>query len=645
MDELNLQENKSPVKKAIIPVALLALLFALFHYKESVLNFFDKKHTNSLAEVTAFTNDVRRKDSKSIDFKNTQQNEQIYHGDSLSTGSNSNAIVAFKSGQLLNVDQNSLIIFDELTDTPEFVRGNVKVTVKGKMKLKVDNEIIEIDGGNKTSDVQIFKDEKAKVQKIVLLKGEAKIQSPKKKETVQLKPNIPVTPKQIIKADAFLADVDRQPTNTQPNQPGPVVLRRPPMPVAQQSGFYKLYDFYSRMLSSKTELGRNKGFIQKPNFQFENSSPSTVTITPQRSESEDPSQNPYTIRVIDPVNPTGYVFEVSQNENFTEGQTQYFWKNSYFTQNFPAPGVYYIRYRKVLNGQVLTDYSPAERVLVNEKPKPVAVVKPESPAKIVEAPKPVKKIEPIKKTQIVEFKPKPVPVVKKVEPVAERKPTAVPETKIETQEMQSNVKTDSATILRNQNFILSNVGMAAGQAFLVSGQQLANNNKINTSYGLQISGMHWFNQNGLRASYAKAVSSTDSSNLVSQAEIDILHRFSKAAGFMNGGSFQYYVSLGLESYTNSQSTSDFVDSYNMYKLGLGASLPLFSFWSIDGQVAYGVGDSKKSGIYLSTRANYFITQKVSLGIGWRARKFEYYLIDQKNYESLSETYTTLNMYY
>lgn len=643
MEELNQQENQSSAKKAIVPVALVLLLFALFYYKDSVLNFFDKKQTDSLAEVTAFKNDVRRKDAKSIDFKNTQQNEQIYHGDSLSTGSNSNALVTFKSGQILNVDQNSLIIFDELTDTPEFVRGNVKVTVKGKMKLKVDNEIIEIDGGNKVSDIQIYKDEKAKTQKIVLLKGEVKVQSPTKKEVVLLKPNIPVAPKQIIKADDFLAEVDRQPTNIQPNQPGPVVMGRPPVQQAPQTGYYKLYDYYSRMLSSKTELGRNKGFTQKPNFHFENHSSSSVTITPQKTASEDPTQNPYTIRVIDPANPQGYVFEVSQDENFADGNTQYYWKNSYFTQNFPASGNYYIRYRKVLNGQVLTEYSPTEKVWVNEKPKPIVVPKPEP---VVEAPKPIKKIEPIKKQEIEAQKAKPVPVVKKVEPVVvERQPTAVPETKIDSQAMQSNIQTEPATILRNQNYILSNVGLAAGQTFLVSGQQLANQNQINTSYGLQVFGMHWFNQNGIRASYTKAVTSTNSNNLVSQVELDYLHRFSKTAGFTNGGSFQYYASLGFESYSNSSATSDFVDSYNMYKLGLGASLPVFSFWTLDGQLAYGVGDSKKSGIYLGTRANYFITQKVSLGIGWRARKFEYYLIDQKNFESLSETYTTFNMYY
>lgn len=632
MEEQNPQENKSSVKKAVVPFVLLALLTALFFYKDSVLHFFDKTSTDSLAEVTAFNNDVRRKDSKSIDFKSTQQNEQIYHGDSLSTGASSMALVTFKSGQVLNVDQNSLIIFDEITDTPEFVKGNVKITVKGKMKLKVDNEIIEIDGGSSRSDVQIYKDQKTKTQKIVLLKGEAKIKTPEKKEVVNLQRNIPVTPKEIIKADAFLKDINREPTNIQIKKEAPIVLSRPPV---VQTGYYKLYDYYSRMLSSKTDLGRNTGFSLKPNFYFENHSASSLTITPQASE--DPNQNPYTVRVVDSTNPQGYVFEVSQDPNFAEGKTEYHWKNSYFTQNFPSPGNYYVRYRQVLNGQVLTDYSPTEKIFVPEKPKPVVVTKPEP----VIDPKPIKKAEPVKKVEIFAVKQKPKPI----EPVVERKPTAVPLQAIETEPMQSNIKTDPAAILRNQNFILSNVGLSAGQAFLVSGQQLANANPINTSYGLQVSGMHWINQNGFRASYAKAISSTNSSNLVSQAEIDYLHRFSKSAGFVNGGSFQFYVSLGLESYSNSQATSDFVDSYNLYKLGLGASMPIFNFWTLDGQFSYGVGDSHKTAFYLSTRANYFISHKVSLGIGYRARKFEYYLIDQKNFESLAETYTVLNMYY
>jgi len=634
MEELNPQENKSSVKKAVVPLLLLALLTALFYYKDSVLHFFKEKSADSLAEVTAFNNDVRRKDSKSIDFKSTQQNEKIYHGDSLSTGASSTALVTFKTGQVLNVDQNSLIIFDEITDTPEFVKGNVKISVKGKMKLKVDNQIIEIDGGNTRSDVQIYKDQKTKAQKIVLLKGEVKIQTPAKKEVVQLQRNIPVAPKEIIKADAFLKDINREPTNIQPKNDAPLVLGRPPVP--QKMGNYKLYDYYSRMLSSKTDLGRNTGFSLKPNLHFENYSSSSLTITPQTSN-DDPTKNPYTVRVVDPVNPQGYVFEVSQDENFTEGKTEYQWKNSYFTQNFPNPGSYYMRYRKVLNGQVLTDYSPTQKVFVPEKPKPVVVTKPEP---VVE-PKPIKKVQPVKKAEVVVVKPKPKPV----EPIVARKPTAVPEKAIETQAMQSNIKTDPTTILRNQNYVLSNVGISAGQAFLVSGQQLANANPINTSYGLQVSGTHWINQNGFHASYAKAVSSNNSSNLVSQAEIDYLHRFNKSVGFANGGSFQYYVSLGLENYSNSQSTSDFVDSYSLYKLGLGASMPIFNFWSIDGQFTYGIGDSHRSGIYLSTRANYFITQKVSFGIGWRARKYEYYLIDQKNFESLAETYTVLNMYY
>lgn len=633
MEELNQQENKNPIRKAIVPIVLLALLSALFHYKDSVLHFFGENSSESLAEVTAFNNDVRRKDSKSIDFKTTQQNEPIYHGDSLSTGSNSNALVTFKSGQILNVDQNSLIIFDEVTDTPEFVKGNIKVTVKGKMKLKVDNEIIEIDGGNTRSDIQIYKDEKAKAQKIVLLKGEAKINSPAQKEVVHLKKNIPVVPKQIIKADAFLADTARQPTNIQPKQ-DTVVLGRPPVVT---SGNYKLYDYYSRMLSSNSELGRNRNFSLKPNYKFENYSPSSITVTPQASN-DDPTKNPYTVRIVDSANPQGYVVEVSQNEYFIDGQTQYHWKNSYFTQNFSTPGSYYLRYRKVLNGQVLTEYSPTEKIFVPEKPKPVVITKPEP---VVE---PVKKAEPVKQQKLVA---KPAPIEKKVvekkPEVVERKPTAVPPQPVET--MQSTLQTGPSEALRNQNYSFSQIGISAGQSFLVSGQQLANSNQINTSYGVQISGTHWINQNGFHASYAKALTSQSSSNLVTQAELDYLHRFNKVTDLANGGSFQYYLSLGLESYQNSQATSDFVDSYSLYKLGLGASMPVFNFWSIDGQLSYGVGDSHKSSIFFSTRANYFITRKVSLGIGYRARKFDYYLLDEKNYESLAETYTILNMYY
>lgn len=631
MNDLNQYENKSSFKKAIVPAILLAVLSALYIYKDSVLNFFTNTKAESLAEVTAFRNDVRRKDSKSIDFTAAQDNQKIYHGDSLSTGASSTALVTFKSGQILNVDQNSLIIFDELTDTPEFVKGNVKITVKGKMKLKVDNEIIEIDGGNTRSDIQIYKDEKAKAQKIVLLKGNAQIQSPAKKAFIPLQKNIPIEPKKVIMASDLLKDT-RQPSQVHP-QPTVPVLARPPVVT---SGNYKLYDYYSRLLSSNTELGRNRNFSLKPNYKFESFAPSTVAITPQGT-SDDPTQT-YTVRIEDPSHAQGYVVEVSQDESFSDGQTQYNWKNSYFTQNFSTPGNYYFRYRKVLNGQALTDYSPTERISVIEKPKPVVVTKPEPPVQ------PVKKIVPVKKTQVVK-KAEPVKTVVQEKPAVERAPSAVSPQTMDTQAMQSTIKTDSTEILRNQNYSLSNVGISAGQAFMVSGQQLSNSNEINTSYGLQISGLHWLNQNGFRASYAKALSSQNSVNLVTQAEFDYLRRFNQSFGLASGGNFQYYVSLGLETYQNSQATSDFVDSYNLYKLGVGASMPIFSFWSIDGQMSYGFGDSQKSSLFFSTRANYFITKTVSIGLGFRARKFDYYLLDQKNYESLSETYTILNMYY
>lgn len=394
VDELGHQEDKNILKNVIIPIALVGLLCALYFYKDSVLNLFGDKKSEVLAEVSALTNDVRRKNSNSIDFKIARQNEPIYHGDSLSTGASSTALVAFKSGQILNVDQNSLIIFDELTDTPEFVKGNIKVTVKGKMKLKVDNQIIEIDGGSTNSDIQIYSDTKVKAKKIVLLKGNAKIQTQAKKEFVPLQKNIPVEPKKIIIAADLLKET-QQPYEDRPKAFTPV-LGRPPVAA---SGSYSLYDYYTRMLSSNIDLGRNKGFSAKPNFKFEVFKPSTATLTPQVSDG-DSTNNTYLVRINDSESVQGYVVEISQDENFSDQQTQYRWRNSYFAQNFTSPGNYYLRYRRVLAGQVLTDYSPIERIVIPEKPKPVVVLKPLP----ILAPKPVQKIEPAKPKPIVQEK-------------------------------------------------------------------------------------------------------------------------------------------------------------------------------------------------------------------------------------------------
>ncbi len=630
MENSNQNETKNPIQKAAIPALLLIVLMALFYYKDSVLSFFNDKKASALAEVSVYKNDVRKKDSKSIDFKSTKKNEPIYHGDSLSTGASSSALVTFKSGQVLNVDQNSLIIFDELTDTPEFVKGNIKLTVKGKMKLKIENEIVEITGDQ--SDIQFFRDDKSKVQKIVLLKGNAQVKAPKQ-EVIALQQNIAFEAKKVFKADSIQGQ--REPSN----QPSSLSILVPKAPVAPR-GNYKLYDYYSRMLSSNSELGRNKSFTLKPNYFFEPFTAATVSFTALSTEDEDRAKNPFAFKIDDPSAAVGYVAEVSTRDDFADGETVYGWKSSYFSHNFRTPGTFYFRYRKVLPGQVLTDYSPTEKVSVTEKvQKPILAKLPE-PAPVVEPVKVVPKPAP------VVYKPAPAPVVLQKPAPAKRTIAAVePKAEIKPQSMQSTVKTSPQDIIRNQNFHLSNVGLTASQSFLVSGRQLGNANKINTGYNLEVSGTHWINQQGFRASYNKTVTSQTASNLVTTAELSYLYRFNQPWSWVNGGSFQYYGSLGFENYQNSKSTSDFVDSYNLYKMGIGASMPIFNFWSVDGQFTYGFGDSKRSSIMFSTRANYFFTKTTSLGLGFRAKKYDYYLLNKPNYESLSETYTMLNMFY
>ncbi len=618
-------ENKSSSRKAVIPVLLFLILLGLYYYKDSLLGFFTEKKSAALAEVSSFRNDVRVKDSKSIDFKSTKENEQIHHGDSLSTGSGSSALVTFKNGQLLNIDQNSLIIFDELTDTPEFVKGNIKLSVKGKMKLKIENEIVEIDGNQ--SDIQFYRDDKTKVQKIVLLKGTAVIKAPKA-EAVSLQKNIAVEAKKV----SFSADSvknQRDPSNSAPT----LSIVVPKAPVAVR-GHYKLYDYYSRMLSSSTDLGRNKNFVLRPNYDFEPFTTSSVSASPQVNEDEDPTKNPFAFNITDPSGAAGYVVEVSAKESFPDSETVYGWKSSYFSQNFTVPGTYYVRFRKVLSGQVLTEYSSTEKIEVAPK-----------------IPKPVIAVEKIKPPPVEVIK-RPVPVVFKAAPV-ETKPVVVqrklaavePQPAIQPQAMQSTVKTAPADLIRNQNYHLSNVALSASQSYLVSGKQLANSGQLDAGYNLEVNATHWINQQGFRASYNKAMTTQSSTNLVTTAELSYLYRFSQPWSWTTGGKFQYYLSAGFENYQNSKSTSDFVDSYNLFKMGIGASMPVFSFWSIDGHLSYGFGSSKKSSFSIMARANYFFTKTVSLGLGFRARKFDYYLLDEQNYESLSETFTTLNMYY
>lgn len=473
MDRETSTEEKSFIKEVLAPLVLLALLFVLYAYKDSVMNLLlvDKKNA-PLAEVTALQNNVRKKDSKSIDFKSAEPYEPLFHGDSLATGSKSAALVTFKSGQILNVDQNSLIIFDEYSDVPEFVKGNIKLVLKGKMKLKIDDEIVEIDGGDSQSDVQIYKDEKIKSKKIVLLKGDAVVKSLIQEKPVALKINIPIEPKKIIKADDLLQETR---TPSQENtKPMPTLVKQAPTVSTPVAGNYKLYDYYTRLLSSSTELGRNKSFTLKPNHSFENFLELATTIKFQSiSGAEDIGHNFYVMKIEDVSEAEGYVVEISEDEYFSDNKTQFLWRKSYFKHDFSKSGTYYLRFRKVLPGQLLTSYSPIEKIFIPEKKASIIAAK---PAPFIESVPQKEKSKILKK--VVDLPVEPIRTQKK------RDVAAAADTKVElpTQSLTQSPPLKLPTWLNQLGFYIDN----RFSHFSADNDQTATNARLLTSRDLNL---------------------------------------------------------------------------------------------------------------------------------------------------------------
>ncbi len=72
---------------------------------------------------------VRRKSAKSFVWNNTSHNQNFYRKDAIQTGPQSTALVKLKDGSLLELGENSLVVFDEASSMPFlFEKGNVVIT-------------------------------------------------------------------------------------------------------------------------------------------------------------------------------------------------------------------------------------------------------------------------------------------------------------------------------------------------------------------------------------------------------------------------------------------------------------------------------------------------------------------------------------
>ncbi len=614
-------------KKSIgIVVCLLLLVFSYLN-KDLIAGFFKKEKIGArLANVTSVKNEVRKKKTLSLDWNSANVNDSIHRGDSVSTGSASGALVQFINGEKLTLDQNTLIVFNQQDSTPEFVSGNITLTVNGSMKIKIDNEIVTINGKN--ANIQVFKDRKNNKQKIVLLKGESSISS--KQNTVRLKTNKLVEAKEVT-----LKPVDFQNLQAQENLQRVVAQAPPTKPVEPgviKIANYKLYDFYARTPGSALEFGLNKNFKEKPNTQFEIFSTAILQYKSKILVSEDkPTMAQF--KITDTVSPLGYMIELSQTPVFSEETTRYFWARSTFEYPFDKVGTYYLRYRKVLKEQHLTVYSPTEQFNISQDLR----------LKITET----KKQQRLKRPNEQKQAPLAAPAIADAKIITEpplvlapieRKPAAI-------NEAQSVLQLTPEKLLRNIKFAESYVGAHVTQGYLVSNRQIENSRAYSQSYNLGFDIMRWGYNQGLKAEVNKSVVTSDSANSILLAEVNYMYRTLVASSWFDTNQFQLSGIAGFEYLSNSSNSVDFMNSYSLFKLGLGASLPLFSLWTADIELLYGMGSSSGTSLQFNSRLNYYFNQKLSLGLGFKARKYDFVLLDKKNSESLAETYTSLRYHY
>ncbi len=621
------EDNKKTNNKRKAGIALLLLLALIgFLNKDSIASLFNQNDGGvRLAKVTSVKNEVRRKKTSSLNWNTAAINDTIHRGDSVSTGQRSTANVKFDNGQSLTLDQNTLIVFDQQADTPEFVSGNIKLTVNGSMKIKIDNEIVTIDGQN--ADIQVFKDTKKNKQKIVLLSGQSKVTSAK--NTIRLQKNKVTEAKEVIlKPEEFKAIVAREQKIEQAviEKAKPVIL---PPPAPPQVYYYKLYDFYKHLDQKPSEFTLNNKFQQRSNAKFETFSPATFSYQKQIELNTDQAKTDGDFVISDSAKVLGYVVEVSQSKAFPVETTEYFWARSKFKYSFVNPGSYFFRYRKVLPEQRLSAYSPEEPLTILPKKivlKMAKVKKIYKRAPVVE--KPVALAAPaIEKKSLIQFVP------------PARKPAAITPT-------ESIIKLAPEIVLRNQRYSDSYVDMHASQGFLASNRQFENSHAYSQSYNLGFDIVHWSYNQGIGAEISKSVTSSEAANSVMLAQINYLYRIFITSHLVNGDRIQLAIIAGLENYQNSSSTaSDYLSSYSLFKIGLGASIPLFSFWNFELSTAYGMGSGGGSSLQFLTQASYYFRKNLSLGIGFKARKYEFVLSNNKNLESLSETFTSLRYHY
>jgi hypothetical protein len=142
------QWNKTDRRIMSFALAMLLLMSYLLYDDSLLFPAEDYKGLNTIGKVLESHRDVRRKVSSRFLWRAGKKNDSVHAGDSIFTGEKSTAVVQLADGRLINLQENSLVVFSFTGDqlNLDLKYGKFTGKIDGCVKVKVAGELVEVCG-------------------------------------------------------------------------------------------------------------------------------------------------------------------------------------------------------------------------------------------------------------------------------------------------------------------------------------------------------------------------------------------------------------------------------------------------------------------------------------------------------------------
>lgn len=223
-------------------------------------------------------------------------------------------------------------------------------------------------------------------------------------------------------------------------------------------------------------------------------------------------------------------------------------------------------------------------------------------------------------------------LITKIEPVEREISSEVPEGPelVEDSPIDVSTQINITPKARNRYYTHSFLTLATSHFSLQSKAfQDANPGTVSTNMTLSLDYLYWINNHGLQAMLQKSIYSLSSATEQSDVmigEARYRYRITPRQSYSLLKRFQLTGFLGYEFYQNNKDTF-FINSYNMYKMGLTLDIPVFQRYVLSGLAAYGM-QSNGTKMELGGDLFYFTKDYMGFGLGYKIHLVEFDLAEE-----------------